>query len=117
MREEEEIIRIFRGLPRGYNKKPKLRAKPIDQLMERITRRYKIESPRIEIIIIQNWREIVGAQKAHRCKPSKIVKPKTLIITTTNTTLRMELQFDRKQIIKNLQRFCGKDIIQNIIVR
>lgn len=117
MSEEEDILAQFRGIPKGYSKEPVLRARPIHELLDKIAKTYNIEQPRIEITIIQNWRDIVGMDKAHRCKPSKIINEHTLLITTTNTTLRMELKFDQNRILKNLQRLCGDDVIRNIVIR
>ena len=117
MSEEEDIISLFRGIPDEYVSSPKLRAKPIADLIEHISKTCNIEAPRIEVLIIKHWREIVGPDKAHRCKPNKIIRNDTLLITTMNTTLRAELQFEREKILGNLHRLCGDDHIREIVVR
>lgn len=85
--------------------------------MDEITEQYKIEAPRIEVQIIKNWRDIVGQSRAHRCKPNQILNSNTLVITTNNATLRMELLFDRAQILQNLHNSIGDDVIKEIVVR
>ena len=117
MSEEEDMLSLFRGIPNEYTSEPKLRAKPLGELIEHIRQTCNIEAPRIEVLIIKHWREIVGPDKAHRCKPNKILKEHTLLITTTNTTLRSELQFEQAKILENLHRLCGDDIIREIVVR
>jgi len=117
MSQFDDLIAQFRGIPSKYQSEPRQRARSLDQLMDRLTQQYKIESPRIEVQIIKNWRAIVGPNRAHRCKPSKILEGGKLIITTGNTTLRMELQFDAANILKNLHQEIGDDVIKEIIVR
>ena len=117
MSEEEDMLSLFRGIPDEYASEPKLRAKPLGELIEHIRKTCNIEAPRIEVLIIKHWREIVGPDKAHRCKPNKIIRNDTLLITTMNTTLRAELQFEREKILSNLHRLCGNDLIRDIVVR
>ncbi len=117
MSQFDDIIAQFRGIPSQYKGPPKRRARSIDGLMDQIAKQYKIESPKIEVQIIKNWRAIVGPTRAHRCKPSKILDSGKLIITTTNTTLRMELQFESRQILKNLHQVIGDEVIKEILVR
>lgn len=117
MSEFDRLLAAFRGVPSRYRAEPRTRARSIDQLIDRLTEHYKIETPRIEVEIIRNWRAIVGSSRAHRCKPSKILDNGKLVITTTNTVLRMELQFDSAQILKNLHEVIGDHDIKEIIVR
>jgi predicted nucleic acid-binding Zn ribbon protein len=117
MSEIDDLLAQFRGIPRTYRADPPARARNLDRLMDQLTARYKIESPRIEHLIIQHWRTIVGPHRAHRCKPSKILDDGKLVITTTNSTLRSELQFDAEQILSNLHRAIGNGTIHSIIVR
>jgi len=117
MSDFERLWAQFGGIPSSYGAKPKDREKSIRHFIDDISEQYSIESPRAEVLIIQNWREIVGAANAHRCKPNKLTRDGTLIISTHNSTLRMELQFQRSQILKNLWRFVGKDTVRNITVR
>ena len=113
----DKLLSQFRGIPSHYQPEPKQRAKELSGFIDEITEKYSIEGPRTEVLIIQNWREIVGARDAHRCKPDKITAEGALVVTTTNSTLRMELQFNRTKILKNLQRVCGSDTITDLIVR
>jgi hypothetical protein len=117
MNQTERMLAAFRGIPASALKKePRVRAKSIEGLLDSIVRHYKIETPRVEQLIMQNWRAIVGAQNAHRCKPSKL-SGETLIITTLNPTLRMELQFNQQTILERLQHYCGKNTIQQLRIR
>mgnify|MGYP006289176123 CR=1 FL=1 len=113
----EELLAQFRGIPRRYASEPKERAQAVDKLLDQITERYQIAAPRIEVEIIQNWRKIVGAEQAHRCKPSRISKSGELVITTTNPTLRMELQFKQREILKRIHNLIGSDQIQSVSIR
>jgi predicted nucleic acid-binding Zn ribbon protein len=93
------------------------RARSISGIMEDLAGKLKLDTPRVEEQIMRHWRDIVGSDRAHRCKPSKISRDHTLIITTTNTTLRMELQFDRARILARIQAFCGDTGIREVQVR
>lgn len=117
MSEFDRLLAAFRGIPSRYRQEARPRARSLDQLMDRITEQYQIETPRIEVEIIRNWRAIVGSSRAHRCKPSKILDDGKLVITTTNSVLRMELQFDAARILQNLHHVIGDRVIKEIIVR
>ena len=117
MSDFDALIAQFRGIPSKYTGEPRMRARSMDRLVDDLIRKYEIEAPRIEVEIIKNWRSIVGASRAHRCKPSKIIDQSKLVITTTNTTLRMELQFDAPRILKNLHEVIGDDVIKEVVVR
>lgn len=117
MSQFDALIAQFRGIPKDYKGEPRQRARSMDGLIDQLTKKYEIEAPRIEVEIIKNWRSIVGANRAHRCKPSKIIDQHKLVITTTNTTLRMELQFDARNILKNLHEVIGDEVIKEVIVR
>jgi hypothetical protein len=117
MNQQDRLLASFRGLPTSaITKEPRMRAKAIDGLLNSIVKKYKIATPRVEQVIMQNWREIVGPQNAHRCKPADL-SGETLTITTLNPTLRMELQFQQAAILERIQRFCGAKTICHIRVR
>ena len=68
--------------------------------------RYKLEQPCPERSLVENWEHLFG-KLAGRCNPLRIKDGRILIISVTNQTLRAELQFQKRSILKglNLNRF------------
>ncbi len=116
MKTQQQLLNEFRGLPLDYIDPPMRKAKTLDTLIEAITEKYQISPLRIEEQIIRNWKLIVGEARAHRCSPVRIDEG-TLIITTTNPTLRSELLFDQSGILKRLQQSCGDETVRAVRIR
>lgn len=108
-REVNNLIANLRGLPEDESRSRPRDVKPIDSVVEVILERYKIGKPTAEEIIVKNWKEIVGEETAHRCRPMKLVNGKQLVILASNSVIKQELLFSERQILKRIRALpeCG----------
>lgn len=94
------LLAQFRGLPLdAYESEPM--ALPLDGLLDSINRRYAIDrgvSP-----IVENWSSIIGEKFAISCHPASIDSHGALVIAVNGSTLREELRFQERRILRNLQ--------------
>lgn len=90
---------------------------PLDNIVEVIFERYKIGRVSVEDTIMAQWRDIVGEQTAHRCRPHKILDGKRLIIITNNAVLRQELEFRKSDVLRKLRALPQCDNIRDIVFR
>lgn len=90
---------------------------PLDNLVEVIFEKYKIGRASVEDTIMAQWREIVGEQTAHRCRPHKIVDGRRLIIITNNAVLRQELAFRKSDILRKLRTLPQCENVRDLVVR
>ena len=66
---------------------------------------------------IENWEKIFGPNLCERCHPVRIKDEHTLIVSVTNQTLRSELQFMKRSVLKKVQalEYCGE--IKELVIR
>ena len=112
----EDIIADFRGLPRTVSESSKHAPVQLDSILERIKEKYNLERPSPERSIVENWNEIFGTL-AGRCSPLSLKDDKILVISVTNQTLRSELQFRKKNLIKKIQALPFCEEISDIFIR
>jgi hypothetical protein len=112
----EDIIADFRGLPRSVTASSRREPVQLDNLMVVLQEKYKLEQPSPERVLVENWEAVFG-NLAGRCHPVRIKDEHTLIVSVTNQTLRSELQFRKKAVLKKIQTFehCGG--ITDIVIR
>lgn len=113
----EDMIADFRGLPRMVTHSSTRDPTPLDSLLAMLKEQYKMEQPSPERSLVENWTLVFGSSLAGRCNPVRIKEEHTLIIAVTNQTLRSELQFQKRAILKRIQKleYCGK--IQELVIR
>lgn len=111
----ENLIANLRGFPENKSRSIKRAAVPIDSVLEVILERYRINQPRVEDTIMSKWKEIVGERTAHRCSPQRIVQEKKLLVFAANSTVRSELKFNERNILKKLKSLPGCDRIEAIV--
>lgn len=112
-KQEANLIAQLRGLPINSSKSTLKPVKTIDSLIELNLKFLKLDQPRPQEFIMQNWEAIIGEKNASRACPKTISKD-TLIITVANPVVRNELQFDRVRILKQLRALPGCNFISNI---
>lgn len=112
----EDIIADFRELPRTVTESSKQAPVPLDTVLEQIKEKYNLERPSPERTIVENWNEIFG-NLAGRCNPLSLKDGKTLVISVTNQTLRSELQFRKRALLKKIQALPFCEAISEILIR
>lgn len=103
---QESLIAALRGLPDerdGGDGRGSLL--PLGSLLEVLVQKHRIGQPKLEEVIMTNWRELLG-RDAERCVP-KCVKGRALIVAVPNAVLRQEIQFRKRAILARLQALPG----------
>ena len=88
----------------------------LDNLLVLLTERYKLEEPSAERTLFEHWGEIFGSI-AGRCNPVRIKDDRTLVVSVTNQTLRSELQFRKRSIIKKIQSLPNCKTVCELVIR
>jgi len=90
---------------------------PLDNVVEVILQKYRIGRASVEDTIMAQWRDIVGEQTAHRCRPHKIVEGRRLVIITNNAVLRQELEFRKRDILRKVRALPQCESVREIAFR
>ncbi len=113
----EDIIADFRGLPRTVSYSSRKDPTPLDNLLVVLKEQYKLEQPSPERSLVENWMQVFGPSLAGRCNPVRIKDGCTLIVSVTNQTLRSELQFQKRTILKRIQQLEYCSNIKELLIR
>lgn len=113
----EDVIADFRGLPHTVTASSRREPTPLDSLLVVLQEKYKLEKPSPERTLVENWEAIFGPSLCERCHPVRIKDENTLIVSVTNQTLRSELQFMKRAILKKIQALEHCAGIKDIVMR
>ncbi|MGJ8638114.1 MAG: DUF721 domain-containing protein [Opitutaceae bacterium] len=116
-KQTEDIIADFRGLPRTVTSASLREPTQLDNLLVVLQEQYKLEQPSPERTLVENWEAVFGSKLAGRCNPVRIKDGYTLIVSVTNQTLRSELQFQKRAVLKKIQALDNCDEIRDIVIR
>lgn len=113
----EDVIADFRGLPRTVTASSRRDPTPLDNLLVVLQEQYKLEKPSPERSLVENWEHIFGPKLCGRCNPVKIKDERTLIVSVNNQTLRSELQFMKRSVLKKVQALDYCETIKELVIR
>jgi predicted nucleic acid-binding Zn ribbon protein len=113
----EDVIADFRGLPRTVSASSRREPTSLDSLLVVLQEQYKLEKPSPERTLVENWQSIFGPSLCERCHPVRIKDEHTLIVSVTNQTLRSELQFMKRSVLKKIQKLEHCGAIKDIVIR
>lgn len=113
----EDVIADFRGLPRTVTAASRREPTALDSILVVLQEKYKLEKPSPERTLVENWEKIFGPSLCERCHPVRIKDEHTLIISVTNQTLRSEIQFMKRSILKKIQTLEHCDEIKELVIR
>lgn len=116
-KEIQSLIASLRGIPSDRNYRATRPSKSIFDLLSSGLKKYKIGEIRPEALIMGQWKEIVGPSFAHRCSPKTITADGTLIIQTSNSTIKNELLFNQSKILKQIQNIEGCKNIKRVLIK
>jgi hypothetical protein len=105
-RKTENLIAEFRGLPKNYSRSVDRGSVPLDSLIEVINERYGIDKLTPEQMLMSCWKDILG-DNAHRCSPVKLESDGTLLISVKNPIVKRELLFQKRRMVKSIQKLDG----------
>ncbi len=113
-RQTNNLIATLRGLPEDHSVARLRPAYELGNLIEVLEEKYKFGQVKVEDLIAQNWKQIVGEENAHRCSPQKVVGGAILRVQVANPTLRCELEFNKQKILDQIHRLPGAGIIKAV---
>lgn len=112
----EDVIADFRGLPHTVSASSRREPTPLDSVLVVLQEKYKLEKPSPERTLVENWEKVFG-KLAGRCNPVRIKDEHTLIVSVTNQTLRSELQFMKRSVLKKIQALEHCEGIKDLVIR
>ena len=113
----EDVIADFRELPRAVTASSRRDPTPLDNLLVVLQEQYKLEKPSPERSLVENWEHVFGPSLAGRCNPVRIKDDHTLVVSVTNQTLRSELQFMKRSVLKKIQGLEHCKEITDLVIR
>jgi predicted nucleic acid-binding Zn ribbon protein len=113
----EDVIADFRGLPHTVTASSRREPTPLDSVLVVLQEKYKLEKPSPERTLVENWSSIFGPSLCERCHPVRIKDEHTLIVSVTNQTLRSELQFMKRSVLKKIQKLEYCEGIKDLVIR
>jgi hypothetical protein len=116
-RQTNNLIATLRGLPEDHSVAKLRPAYELGNLIEVLEQKYKIGQTKIEDLIAQNWKQIVGEQAAHRSNPQKVIGGAILLVQLSNPVLLQELRFKQNDILAHIHRLPGGGIIKAVNFR
>ena len=86
------------------------------EIIEKAWGDWKIGSSKTpESILSQNWGKLVSLKLSLKCAPERIdTKSKTLFVRCSNSTVKQELSFIKKTILKRISALEGEFEIKDI---
>lgn len=113
----ENLIADLRNLPHNHSRAKIREERSAGELMDLLIKKHNIQQPSCEKVIMQHWREIVGSEMAHRCKPQKILHGNMLVIVTANATLRNELAMRKHDMLQKIRTLPTCENIQEVFFK
>ncbi|UPA28579.1 MAG: DUF721 domain-containing protein [Verrucomicrobiota bacterium] len=114
----QNLIADFRGLPRDTSIAVEREEVPIETIAKRLIEKY-IQTPeaRTHSTIVDQWPLIVGEPLQKFSKPERVNAQGILFVNVNNSTIRQELTFRQKEILKKIQQLCPQSRIQKIVFK
>ncbi len=109
----ENLIANLRGFPENRSKAVIRQPIPLDNLMTVLVEQYRINKTSFHQVLTHQWQDIVGPQYHERCSPSNVRKG-ILYIKVSNPTLRQELYFQKRDVLKRIQLLPGAQEIREV---
>ena len=116
-RQTNNLIATLRGLPEDHSIAKLRPAYELGNLIEVLQQKYKIGEAKIEDVIAQNWKQIVGEQAAHRSNPQKVIGGAILMVQLSNPVLLQELKFQQAKILNQIHQLPGGGVIKEVNFR
>jgi len=117
-RHVENLVANLRGLPENHSpfERP---VRDMGELVERLAKRHPAlsETESLEDRIRDQWEAIVGPANARHCRPSRIERERSLVISVSNPVIRQELQFNKRHLLANLRSVKGGEAIRELIFK
>jgi len=116
-RRTENLLANLRGIPENPSKSRMRDSKPLKSIMEGILEQFQIEQPKIEQLLMQHWKKVMGARFAHRSAPQRIIDGKRLVVFVGNSTLKQEMEFEKRRMLDKIKSLPGCEEISELIFK
>lgn len=117
-RQQEAIIMEFLGIPRESanfsSKEPVTMEALVGQFIDRHGINHSEVKP--EQVLVEAWESIFGSF-SQRCFPVKLTDSGVLIISVSNATLRSEIRFMKREIVRKIQKLEACQEIKDLVIR
>ena len=113
---ERKLIAEFTGLPLSEDPHKSRHPKKIIDIIDNVWESWKIgteKSP--EQTISENWGKLIGLKLANKCAPERLnIDKGILIIRCSSSTVKQELTFKKKELIRKISVLCSSWSITDI---
>ena len=111
------LIADFQGLPITNTRASMGKELGLDAIMDRLIERFQIHGARPEETIAAHWMTIVGERFAQHSFPVRLDRGRRLFVAVSNSVVRQEMWFRRKEFLKRLKIILKDTEIREIILR
>lgn len=102
-RKINNLVANLRSLPENQSQSSQHDVLQLDSLLDGIVDQYRICKSSYESIIMNNWEYIAGVDNSHRCAPLRIVGGSKLIVMVSNSTLKQEMEFEKRRMLNRIR--------------
>lgn len=88
----------------------------LGDVISEILRKDKLDVRIAQFSVKNSWKEIAGEMIA-RHTTSVHFNEKVVFVTLSNAALKHELSFRKQQLIDNINRFCGTNLVSELVIR
>ncbi|MEK9633589.1 MAG: DUF721 domain-containing protein [Opitutae bacterium] len=115
-RKERALIADFLELPLPEDPAKESHPLSIKQVIEKAWENWGIDQEKSpEQVISENWDKVVGRSFAGKCAPERLTgNTGTLFIKTASGPVKQELGFEKKQILKRIQKLEGCSFLKEL---
>ncbi|MBC9888910.1 MAG: DUF721 domain-containing protein [Opitutae bacterium] len=111
------LIADFQGLPITNTRASMGKDLGLDTIMDRLIVRFQIQGARPEETIAAHWMTIVGERFAQHSFPVRLDRGTRLFVAVSNSVVRQEMWFRRKEILERLKIILKGTEIREIVLR
>lgn len=88
----------------------------VGDAIQELLKQEKLDERIAQFSVKSGWKEIVGEVIA-RNTSEIFFRDKTIFVTITSAALKHELSFSKEVIVRNINTFCGRKLVEQIVIR
>jgi predicted nucleic acid-binding Zn ribbon protein len=94
----------------------RVREVTLKDAIQQLLRLYKLEDKLLEHKLIANWEKVVGTMISRHTREIWI-KDNKLFVKLDSSAIRMELSYNRTQLVDMLNESIGQELIKEVVLR
>ena len=115
-KKQEHLIASFLGIPPIERTLSNKEPVPLNELLGHVTEFYDLDKPSAEKQLVDSWEDIFGGL-SERCYPVKLKDDGVLVISVSNPTLRTEINFHKKAILRKINAIKSCKGVRELVIR